>query len=158
MTPRHTQRSFAIACAWAVITCCAMGQGAVATNSTIPPLIPPSLPDAGVSLFRVVGALALVLGIFLGGVWLVRNWQRFAVQRGRIPKLNVVETRSLGGRHALYVVGYEQERYLLSASPTGVTMLTHLPPSDDVVAVAPEKSAPPSLSFAATLAQVLKAK
>ena len=52
------------------------------------------------------GALALVW-LFLGGVWLFRNWQRLVIQRGRAPKLNVLEIRSLGGRQALYVVGYE---------------------------------------------------
>src|SRR3982751_5259452 len=87
------------------------------------------LPNVGLSLIRVLGALALVLAVFLGGVWLVRNWQRLTIQRGRTPKLNVVEVRSLGGRHALYVVAYEQERFLLAASPTGVNLLSHLQPA-----------------------------
>ena len=71
------------------------------------PLTPP-LPDVGLSLVRVFGALALVLAIFLGGVWLFRNWQRLVIQGGRAPRLNVLEVRSLGGRHVLYVVGYQQ--------------------------------------------------
>jgi flagellar biogenesis protein FliO len=97
------------------------------------PLIPssrqsrPSLPDAGVSFIRVIGALALVIGLFLGGVWFFKNWQRLAVQRGRAPKLNILETRSLGGRQAIFVVGYNQERFLISSSPTGVNLLSHLP-------------------------------
>jgi flagellar biogenesis protein FliO len=41
-------------------------------------------------VLRVTGALALVIGIFLAGVWLFRNWQRLAVRRGRAPKLNVL--------------------------------------------------------------------
>src|SRR5579859_7980056 len=53
------------------------------TNYVSAPLVAPALPDAGVSLLRVMGALALVIGIFLGGVWFVKNWQRLAVQRGR---------------------------------------------------------------------------
>src|SRR3954466_6384829 len=76
------------------------------TNS--PAFNSPPLPDVGASLVRVFAALAFVLAIFLGGVWLFRNWQRLTVQRGRAPKLNVVEVRSLGGRHALYVVAYER--------------------------------------------------
>src|SRR3954466_14391211 len=84
------------------------------------------MPDVGLSLIRVLGALALVLGLFLGGVWMFRNWQRLTIHRGRAPKLNVVEVRSLGGRHALYVVAFEQERFLLSSSPTGVNLLSHL--------------------------------
>jgi flagellar biogenesis protein FliO len=97
------------------------------TNSVAAPLIVPALPDAGVSLLRVAGALALVIGIFLGGVWLFKNWQRLALQQGGGPKLKVLETRPLGGRHAIYVLAYEQQRFLVSSSPSGVNLLSHLP-------------------------------
>ena len=130
-----------------------------ATNSpAVQPLTLPPLPDAGPSIIRVIGALALVLGIFFGGVWLFRNWQRLTIQRGRAPKLNVIETRPLGGKHALYVIGYDQERYLLAASPTGVNLLTHLPPAteSDASTDATSPSAPPS--FAQALTKVLKGK
>jgi flagellar biogenesis protein FliO len=114
-----------------------------------------STPDIGVSVLRVTGALALVIGIFLAGVWLFRNWQRLAVRRGRAPKLNVLEMRSLGGRQAIYVVGYEQERFLLASSPAGVNFLTHLP----AAAGEPEaEEAKPAVSFSNALAQILKGK
>ena len=118
----------------------------------------PPLPAAGPSIVRVMGALALVLGIFFGGVWLYRNWQRLTIQRGRAPKLNVIETRPLGGKHALYVIGYEQERFLLSASPTGVSLLTHLPTAtqDSSETTTDTTQAPPS--FAQALTKVLKGK
>src|SRR5580658_4760025 len=76
------------------------------TSSTTAALTTSSFPSTGASFLRVMGALALVIGLFLGGVWLFKNWQRLAVQRGRAPKLNILETRSLGGRHAIFVVGY----------------------------------------------------
>ena len=119
----------------------------------------PALPDAGPSILRVMGALALVLGIFFGGVWLYRNWQRLTIQRGRAPKLNVVETRPLGGKHALYVIGYEQERFLLSASPTGVSLITHLPAAekDSPETTTTDTSQTPP-SFAQALTKVLKGK
>ena len=129
------------------------------TNALAPKLEMPPLPDAGPSIIRVMGALALVLGIFFGGVWLYRNWQRLTIQRGRAPKLNVLETRPLGGKHALYVIGYEQERFLLSASPTGVTLITHLPGAEKDSAETPDTTttqAPPS--FAQALTKVLKGK
>jgi flagellar biogenesis protein FliO len=116
----------------------------------------PPVPDVGASLLRVLGALGVVLAVFLGGIWLFRNWQRLAALRsGRTPRLSVVESRSLGGRHALYVVGYEQERYLIAASPNGVNLLTHLPASDEPAAGAGTVSKP---SFAQALAQTLKGK
>jgi flagellar biogenesis protein FliO len=83
------------------------------------------------AVMRVFGALALVLAVFFGGLWIVRNWQRFRVSQGRAPKLAVFETRSLGPRHTLYVVGYEQERMLIAASPAGVAMLTNLPRAEE---------------------------
>jgi flagellar biogenesis protein FliO len=97
------------------------------------------LPDAGLSLVRVLGALAFVLALFLGGVWLYKNWQRLAIHRGRSTLLQVLETRALGNRHVLYVIGYEQQRLLLAASPSGVALVSHLPPGEPV----PEAAAEP---------------
>jgi flagellar biogenesis protein FliO len=114
-----------------------------------------ALPDVGVSLLRVLGALALVLAIFLGGVWLFRNWQRLVARRGRVPRLNVLEVRSLGGRHALYVVGYEQERFLIGASPAGVHLVSHLQPAGEE---APDNAAAPQASFAQAFTRMLKGK
>ena len=128
---------------------------ALAETAPSPLTTSPPLPDVGVSLLRVFGALAVVLAVFLGGVWLFRNWQRLVIQRGRPPRLNVLEVRSLGGRHALYIVGYEQDRFLLAASPAGVQLLSHLPPSDEPSAGKPEAGRP---SFAQALAQTLKGK
>ena len=125
------------------------------TNTyTTAPLTVPSLPDPGVSLLRIMGALALVIGIFLAGVWLFKNWQRLAIQRGHAPKLSVLEVRSLGGRHAIYVIGYEQERYLISSSPGGVNLLSHLPAATETDKGS--TTAPPT--FTQALSQVLKGK
>jgi flagellar biogenesis protein FliO len=125
------------------------------TNSAATPLMAPELPNAGASLVRVMGALAVVIGLFLGGVWLFKNWQRVARQHGRAPKLNVLETRSLGGRHSLHVVGYEQARFLVAVSPSGVNLVSHLPEAAENDST--EKSAP-APSFAQALTQVLKGK
>lgn len=131
---------------------------AEATNSPTPPLTLPQLPDAGPSVLRVMGALALVLGLFLGGAWLFKNWQRLTIQRGRTPKLNVLETRPLGGKHSLFVVGYQQERFLIASSPGGINLLSHLPSAEekDAAAEIPVSGTPPS--FAQALTQVLKGK
>jgi flagellar biogenesis protein FliO len=126
------------------------------TNSmAVAPLTAPALPDVGPSVLRVMGALVLVIGIFLGGVWLFRNWQRLALQRGGRPKLNIVETRSLGGRQALYVVGYEQGRFLIASSPSGVSLLSHLPDATADETPAGGKTQP---AFSLALAQILKGK
>jgi len=134
----------------------ALSVAAQGTNAAGAPVASPSLPDVGPSVLRVFGALALVIGIFLGGVWLYRNWQQLTAHRGRAPKLSVLETRSLGGRQALFVVGYEQERFLISSSPAGVTLLSHLPTAALDGESAAKVSAPSS--FAQALAQVLKGR
>jgi flagellar biogenesis protein FliO len=105
----------------------------LATNAPVAPPLPSSA-SAVFSLVRVLGALAIVLAVFFGGVWLFRNWQRTLAGKGKAPKLNILETKSLGQRHALYVVGYEQQRLLIAASPAGVAMLTTLPEAGPGVA------------------------
>lgn len=114
------------------------------------------LPDVGVSAIRAFGALAIVLAIFLAGVWLFRNGQRIAWRKTGAPKLAILETRPLGNRFALYVVGYEQQRLLIGSSPTGLILLSPLPPAAETNGA----SAPPaeSTSFKQCLQQVLKQK
>ena len=124
--------------------------------------IPGTLPDAGASVIRVLGALVLVISIFLGGVWLFRNWQRLAVKKGRAPRLNVLEVKSLGQRQAIYVVGYQQQRMLLASSPAGISLVSHLPDEEETKpASAPAAaSAVPAtrMSFAEAFQQVLSRK
>lgn len=99
-------------------------------STNLPPIAPSPLPDASFSVIRVFGALALVLALFLGGVWLFKNWQRLTLQRGRPTQLQILEMKALGGKHALYVVGYQQQRMLLASSPGGVALVSHLPTAD----------------------------
>jgi flagellar biogenesis protein FliO len=117
-----------------------------------------NLPDVGLSAIRALGALALVLGLFLGGVWLFRNGQRFAWRKTGAPRLAILESRNLGNRLALYVVGYEQHRLLIGSSPAGLNLLSHLPPSSEAPppaeTVAPENGA----SFSQCLQKVLGQK
>ena len=127
---------------------------------TLPGSGQPLMPNATGSVLRVFGALIFVVGIFLGGVWLFKNWQRVSGYHGRTPKLNVLETRSLGGRQAVYVIGYEKERFLIASSPAGVSLLSHLPVAVETEGAGSpaEKSAPATPTFAQALSQVLKGK
>ncbi|MGA2747858.1 MAG: flagellar biosynthetic protein FliO [Verrucomicrobiota bacterium] len=112
-----------------------------------------ALPDLGASLLRVTGALVAVIALFLGGVWVFKNWQRLALRKGAAPKLNVLEVRSLGQRQAIYVIGYEQQRMLIASSAAGIALLSHLPAAGD------EPPAPaPKMSFAEAFQQVLTRK
>ena len=123
-------------------------------STNLPP-VSPALPEVGFSVVRVFGALALVLALFLAGVWLFKNWQRLALQRGRPAQLQVVEMKHLGGKHALYVVAYQQQRLLLASSPNGVTLVSHLPPADSIEM---EPSAVTSPNFVQVLQQAVQGK
>lgn len=127
---------------------------AASTNLLSSSLNSSTLPDAGPSLLRVLGALALVLGLFLGGVWLIRNGRFSVLSQGRKQRLNVLESRSLGGRQSLYVVAYGQERFLIGSTPAGINLLSHLAPpqeGEDPNAAQPASNG----SFAQVLVQML---
>lgn len=117
----------------------------------------PPLPDVGGSFVRVLGSLALVIGLFLGGVWLFKNWQRLAQRNGSAPKLNLLESKSLGARQGICVVGYDKQRFLIATSPAGVNLLSHLPDAEIAEAESAEKKSAP-MPFAQALATVLKGK
>lgn len=110
----------------------------------------PAPPSIGFSVVRMIGGLCLVLSLLCGGAWVYRNSARFAPGRGRGQKLKVLESRALGHRHSIFVVSYENQRLLLSTSPTGVTMLSHLPEAeqDEVETESAAPSIPPSFSNA----------
>jgi flagellar biogenesis protein FliO len=140
----------------------AIAAEAQATAPTPLPTPVSVLPDAAPSLLRVFGALAVVIAIFLGGVWVFRNWQRLAIRRGAAPRLNVLEVKSLGQRQALFVVGYEKQRMLVATSSAGVSLLSHLPeaePEEKTVTATASVNVPaPRLSFAEAFQHVLSAK
>lgn len=149
---RPSSAALALALALALGTSAsALGQVTNAPVISLPGPVPVAL-----SFVRVLGALALVLAIFLGGLWLFRNWQRLVLAQGAPPKLNVLEVKSLGQRHALYVVAYEQQRLLLAASPTGVTLLTHLPAASGEPEITAAGAPPPN--FATALLQAVTRK
>lgn len=105
-----------------------LGGGSLLAADASPAPIHELAGSSVASLFRVLAAFALVLAVFGAVIWALKNWQRLVLHKGLSPKLQVLEAKSLGHRHALYVVGYEDQRLLLAASPTGVTLLSHLPP------------------------------
>ena len=115
------------------------------------------LPDAGLSALRLLAALVIVLSLFFGGVWFYRNSQRLAWRKSGLPKLAILESRPLGNRYALYVVGYEQQRLLIGSSPAGLSLLSQLP----AATAAPQEAvaAPqPAASFGLCLQELLKGR
>jgi len=121
-----------------------------AATGGVEPIQSPSLFFSAV---RVAGAMAVVIACFFAVVWLFRNWQRLTIRGGRAPRLQVLESKSLGPRHGLYVIGYEQQRFLIASAPTGISMLATLPEgsANEIAA----QAAPPQIDFASLLANTL---
>lgn len=106
------------------------------------------------SVLRLAGAFIFVIALFFVAVWAMRNSQRFLTRKTGAAKLNVLEMRSLGNRNALYVIGYEQQRFLVSSSTTGVQLVAHLPQAE----AAADTATPAPVSFGEALTQVLGRK
>lgn len=105
----------------------AAGKSTTTAAAAGSPATSPALPSMGAALFRMIGSLAIVIALFFAAAWVFRNLHRFKAPGSASRKLQVLEAKSLGPRQAVYVVGYEQQRLLIGATPQGLTLLTHLP-------------------------------
>ncbi len=87
------------------------------------------------SLSTVVGALAMVLGLFLGFVWVSRKSGRLG--RGRLPS-DVVQTLGrfpLGHRQELHVVRFGSKVLALAVSATKIEPLGELSHPEEVARI-----------------------
>ena len=73
------------------------------------------------SILKAIAALAFVLGLLLGGAWVLRKYgSRIGLKAGSVSQdLKVVEWRSLDLRRKLVVVRWGEREHLLSLAPTG---------------------------------------
>lgn len=73
------------------------------------------------SALQALAALAFVLGLLLGGAWLLRKYGgRIGLKTGQVSQdLKVLEWRSLDMRRKLAVVRWGEKEHLLCLAPTG---------------------------------------
>lgn len=73
------------------------------------------------SALQALAALAFVLGLLLGGAWLLRKYgSRIGLKTGQVSQdLKVLEWRSLDMRRKLAVVRWGDREHLLCLAPTG---------------------------------------
>jgi flagellar biogenesis protein FliO len=109
-------------------------------------------------VIRIFGALLAVLAILLGGAWWFRKSRLFGLVPANQSNLNIVETKSLGTRHALHVVEYGEKRFLIADSPAGTNFLTNLDSLADELLDGEKAPEPESSSFAAKLKSFLERK
>lgn len=119
-------------------------------SAALPP--GPAPESITASLIRLLGGLALLAATGFGLVWWIRNGRtRFG---GTIPQrqLAILETRSLGQRHTLYVVAHRQKRFLIGTSTNGLSLISPLP-DEDPLPPGHEKNSPPA-DFAELLSRL----
>lgn len=127
-------------------------EGAITETNTLPSLQSPP-GDLLYVMLRLIGGLFLVIAVFLGVVWFFKKSRFFPLYHGAPAQLKILESRSLGYRNTLFVVGYSQHRFLLAVSATGVSLLASLPD-----APAAESAGPQPQTFADHLGALHKPK
>ena len=87
---------------------------------------PQAVPQLGGNSMQIAAYLGGMLVLFIGGAWLLRNGLPM-MQKNKGPrKLNVSETRGLGGRQFLVVAEYENRKVLLGVCPGRIDYLCSL--------------------------------
>lgn len=80
-------------------------------------------PDLMPSLWRMLGALAVVLALLGGLAWLLR---RGSLIKRRNTGIGIESAISLGERRSLVVVAVEGRRLLIGLAPNHVSLVTEL--------------------------------
>lgn len=100
------------------------------TNVLTSPAAMPLGQSPVADLFRVLGTVCLLLGVaWIALYWLRdRPWMRGTLQRRM--RLRVEETRPIGNRALLHLVACGDQQFLVASSPSGVTLIADVVPSD----------------------------
>jgi len=95
-----------------------------------------------VMMLQSLAALAAVLALFAGLVWLVRRLQasRFQSQEGHIK---IVQRLALDTRHSLIEVACGEHRHLIGLSPDGITPIASEITASRSIEQAKDHAAPP---------------
>lgn len=96
------------------------------------------------SILKAIAALAFVLGMLLGGAYLLRKYgSRIGLKAGSVSQdLKVVEWRSLDMRRKLVVVRWGEREHLLSLAPTGDVLVATRDAPPAFAPVPPDGSSP----------------
>jgi flagellar protein FliO/FliZ len=93
---------------------------------------------------KALAALAFVLGLLLGGTWLLRKYgSRIGLRTGAVSHdLKVVEWRSLDMRRKLVVVRWGDREHLLSTAPSGDVLIASREAPSPFKPVPPDETKP----------------
>lgn len=108
-------------------------------KSSITPLAAPGAGEVG---FRMLGAMLIVFAVLFAGTWAVKRWRLLPGGVGKKSRLKMLESKAIAPRQSVVVLGYEEKRFLVAATPQGVSLLTTLP--DGINEPVPEPVAAPA--------------
>lgn len=91
---------------------------------------PAEEPSLLLAAVKMLAALAICLGLILGGVHLLRRFKLIDRLQGEAV-IKVVATRALGPKRYVSVVEVEGRRLVLGVAEGGVTLLERLPAQED---------------------------
>lgn len=111
------------------------------------------LPSFGTALVRMVVTLAVVLGLGIGLLWLLRRRTGLGARGGGKGALRVVESCSLAPGHAVHLVQVGDQFVLVASSQSGVRSLSDVMLDNDALLTHYDKGASSSPLFAAPPAQ-----
>ena len=85
-----------------------------------------------ITLLRMFGGLAAVLGLLAGALWVVRRYDLKLPDRflagGVSKRLEVVERLSIDGRRSVALIRRDDREHLVLIAPEGLLMLdSHMP-------------------------------
>lgn len=110
--------------------------------------------NALAQVFRMLGALALVLGLIVLAGWLLRRYgQRGPSATARSDVIRIVATKMLGGRRGLMLVRVRGQTLLLGLTPQSITCLTEIQEIEGEWAQPPSEEGQVSSAFDRQLGQ-----
>ena len=112
----------------------------------------------GEVFFRILGALLAVLALLLGGAYWFRKSRLFGLVPVSESNLKIVETKTLASRHALHVIEYGEQKFLIADSPAGTNFLTNLEGGVEAELPNEEPDEPAPGSFAEKLKNFIQRK
>ncbi|MFP4380717.1 MAG: flagellar biosynthetic protein FliO [Candidatus Sumerlaeia bacterium] len=118
----------------------------------------PDPPGLWETLFRMLGALAIVLGLMFGVAWL---WKKYAPQQKastRDDVIRIVGSRMLGNKRSLLLVRVRGQTLLLGVTPQNISCLTEIHEVEGEWARPPEENgeAPKNKAFSRQLGSFLQ--
>lgn len=105
------------------------------------------------SFLRMMGSLAVVLGLLVGALWLVRRyeirlpqqWLAGFAGRGATRRMELIERLAIDPRRSVALIRLDNREHMVLMAPEGVLALESIPmppPSADTATDAPSTDAP----------------